>query len=101
MVVAIPLVFQFLLLGALGILDRIARDETHDQIRANVINVSAYRLMTLLTEAQTGIRGYVITRERTFAEPYTRALNQVPQAVEFAIRLPLAGDPAPGSPPQS
>ena len=37
-------------------------------------------VLTLMVNAETGIRGYLLTQRSTFLQPYTSALQQLPSA---------------------
>lgn len=39
-------------------------------------------LLSLLLEAETGVRGYLLTRDRTFLEPFLYALEEVPPLLD-------------------
>ncbi|MDQ6809885.1 MAG: ATP-binding protein [Verrucomicrobiota bacterium] len=42
----------------------------------------AHGLLTLLVDSETGLRGYLLTRNRTFLEPKTRATALLPAALD-------------------
>jgi signal transduction histidine kinase len=82
LIVSIPLLFEILLLGGLVAMDRAERRRQSEELRAKEITGAAYRLMSRLVDAETGIRGYIITREPPFTEPYDRAMLEVPRELE-------------------
>jgi signal transduction histidine kinase len=54
------------------------RTKTDDTERAQAGVVAATRLEKLVLDLETGTRGYVITRDRTFLEPWRAARKQLP-----------------------
>ncbi|MDJ0643036.1 MAG: PAS domain S-box protein [Erythrobacter sp.] len=86
-VIALPLA---VLLGSLVSLylasDAESRAED-DVRRAFAIQRDTYQVHALLAEAAAGVRGYVLTREDRFLEPYRRAEADLPATME---RLDIA-----------
>ncbi|OZA94438.1 MAG: histidine kinase [Erythrobacter sp. 34-65-8] len=77
-VVALPLA---ILLGALGslYLASNAEERAEDDVRrAFAIQRDTYQVHALLAEAAAGARGYVLTREQRFLEPYRKAEDLLP-----------------------
>jgi PAS domain S-box-containing protein len=46
--------------------------------RAFEVTIGVQRSLTLLVDAETGVRGYVLTGEQTFLEPYDSASTELP-----------------------
>jgi PAS domain S-box-containing protein len=81
-VVALPLA---ILLGSLVSLYLASSAETRaedDVRRAFVIQRDIYQVHALLAEAATGVRGYALTREDRFLEPYRTAEIELPATLE-------------------
>src|SRR5215470_1144612 len=57
------------------------------------VNVAVGRFMTTVVDAETGVRGYMLTRDRSFLEPYDRALTTWRKELE-AVRRLTADNPA-------
>lgn len=79
--IALPLA---ILLGALGSLYLASNAESRaedDVRRAFEIQRDTYQVHALLAEAAAGVRGYVLTREERFLEPYRKAERDVPQTM--------------------
>jgi hypothetical protein len=57
LIVTIPLLFEIAFAGVVIALDRMARAEHEASVRAKEVTASAYRLLSLHVDAQTGIRG--------------------------------------------
>jgi two-component system sensor histidine kinase/response regulator len=57
------------------------RTETFTEESASAI-ITAQRLLGLLVDAETGVRGYVATGSPKFLEPYEAALASVPEAMQ-------------------
>jgi CHASE3 domain sensor protein len=82
LVVGVPVVFQILLLILLFFMQRAHDREAAETRRNKEVISSSYRVLGLLTDAETGVRGYALTGDRRFAEPYNRALLQLPAEFE-------------------
>src|ERR1700712_3740368 len=54
------------------------RSDTREQRRAEQAIVSATRLEKLVLDLETGTRGYVITGDRRFLQPWTSAQRALP-----------------------
>lgn len=62
-----------------------------DIARSRTAQQANQSLLQVLTDAETGVRGYQLTGERVFLEPYLRAVGEYPQAMRHAT---AAADPA-------
>ena len=67
------------------------RHDTREQQHAQQAVVAAIRLEKLVVDLETGTRGYVITADRQFLEPYLAAERSLPQ--ESARLMALAPGP--------
>ena len=67
------------------------RHDTREQQRAQQAVVAAIRLEKLVLDLETGTRGYVITADRRFLEPYEAARRALP--AESARLMTLAPGP--------
>ena len=67
------------------------RANTREEERANKAIVAAIRLEKLVLDLETGTRGYVITRDKRFLEPYESARRSLPG--ESAQLMALAPGP--------
>jgi signal transduction histidine kinase len=64
-----------------------ARDATNDEARSKNVTASALVLEKLVLDLEAGLRGYVLTGNRDFLQPYTIALRQLPKGrANFASR---------------
>jgi len=69
------------------------RHHTRDEQRASASVVAAIRLENLVLDLETGTRGYVLTDDRRFLEPYLAARRALPaqaQALEQVAPAPLS-----------
>jgi len=92
-VVGVPVVFQILLLILLFFMQRAHDRESAENRRNKEVIATSYRVLGLLTDAETGVRGYALTGERRFAEPYNKALLQLPAEFEHLKTLAAATPP--------
>src|ERR1051326_7264589 len=53
----------------------------------------AQRILTLLVEEQTGVRGFLITNDASFVEPFNRAAHDLPAALEKLQSLVVDNPP--------
>lgn len=81
-VVVLPLT---ILLGALILLYYASNVEARaedDVRRAFAIQSDTHQVHALLAEAAAGVRGYLLTREERFLEPYRKAEAELPEVME-------------------
>lgn len=57
---------------------------------SDLVVASAYRLTTSILDEETGVRGYLLTRDSSFLEPYNRAEVALPQ--QFAVIQAMVQD---------
>jgi len=79
LLVGVPAIFQVLLLASLFAFERAHDRARAAELRRKEVVVSAYRLLALLIDAETGMRGYLITQKPEFLEPYDRAVREIPK----------------------
>jgi signal transduction histidine kinase len=77
-IVALPLAFEIAFALSIIVMDRAARVENEARRRTTEISGSAYHLLSLLVDAETATRGYIIARQPQFTEPYDKAVRLVP-----------------------
>ena len=77
-IVAIPLIFEIAFAGLLMTMDAIVQREHEEVLRSEEVIASTYRLASLVVDAETAIRGYIITGQPRFTAPYVHAVNNVP-----------------------
>jgi signal transduction histidine kinase len=56
-----------------------ARTATKQEARSKNLTSAALKLQKLVVDVETGVRGYVITRDPAFLEPYNNAVRQLPK----------------------
>jgi CheY-like chemotaxis protein/CHASE3 domain sensor protein len=98
----LPIKSLIALLSALGVLLVIAvmsyrslreRSETANAMReATAVRKQLFSAMIGVLDAETGERGFLVSGEERFLEPYTRALSDAPVAMR-TLHTMLAGDP--------
>lgn len=81
-IIAIPLVFEVLFAVLVIAMGDVARRQQAAEVEAKAIEGSAYRLLSLLLDTETAIRGYVITSQPQFTEPYDSAIREVPLEID-------------------
>jgi signal transduction histidine kinase/ActR/RegA family two-component response regulator len=76
-VVALPLVTLMGLTSANLLLQRAEGHERTDSTNARNLEDAANQLLTNMVNAETGVRGYLATRDALFLDPYNLALKQL------------------------
>ncbi|HJT76050.1 MAG TPA: CHASE3 domain-containing protein [Gemmataceae bacterium] len=81
LLVSIPLLFQ---LAFIGLLARVQGQNAEAERWANhsqEVLTQAHTVLGSMLDAETGVRGWVVTGDPVFAEPYERAVREVPASV--------------------
>ncbi|MEG3898069.1 MULTISPECIES: PAS domain S-box protein [unclassified Microcoleus] len=77
-IVAIPVICLFASLIAIAGLRKITLETRERSDTNRAILQETNRLLTLVVDAETGIRGYGLTKRREFISPYSKAKNSLP-----------------------
>ncbi|MCA1992169.1 MAG: PAS domain S-box protein [Coleofasciculus sp. S288] len=78
LIISIPAICWFISLFALAALrSKIASVQKQEQQSQEILN-ETYRLLRTLVEAETGVRGYIITRRPEFLKSYSEAKTLLP-----------------------
>ena len=80
--VGLAIVFAVLFLAITGLRQR-SLDARHSQ----QVIATANELQTLVVDLETGVRGFAITHQRSFLQPWMRARKRYPDAVDELVRL--------------
>jgi C4-dicarboxylate-specific signal transduction histidine kinase len=79
-----------LLLGAALVVLVVAADITHGELtliaRLNTARLDAERLLTLVVDMETGVRGFAATGDPIFLQPYDEALRQIDSVLSDLTR---------------
>jgi signal transduction histidine kinase len=79
--VSIPFLFQLLFIAVLTAMQR-NNVKIHELAsHSKEVRIQADLVMQNLIDAETGIRGFNLTDDPTFTEPYDRAVQQIPEDV--------------------
>jgi signal transduction histidine kinase len=90
--VAIPLVSQ---LAILGLVARLHAENVRDQEESGhtkEVIAEARAVLAVMLDAETGIRGYALTFQRSFMAPYDRSRGLIPERLN-RLRHLVADDP--------
>ncbi len=87
LLLAVPLTFQVALLGLLAWTHRAHTEALDDLARSKDALTQADCVLRLAVDAETSIRGYILTGDPEFAEPYQQALQELPISVAQLHRL--------------
>ena len=79
---ALGVVFAVLIISVIGL-----RNRSLEARRSQEVIATANRLQTLVVDLETGLRGYVITRNERQLAPWRQALRQYPGELRSLIRL--------------
>lgn len=86
-IIALPLAAQLLLLSVLFEVVREQEADRDAELRAKEVVAAAYRTLGLLVDAETGMRGYALSGNPVFTEPYDRATAALPAELEHLRRI--------------
>jgi signal transduction histidine kinase len=87
--VAVPLLFHLLFVLIVVGVERQHRQQRSIELRQRQIISTAYRVLGLMVDAETGMRGYVLSGKEVFLEPYWHAEIEFPR--QFAQLRSMAG----------
>jgi signal transduction histidine kinase len=89
--VRVPLAAGFLVLLVIGMasiwLSAVSRKQTDLVTHSMQVQAYATRLILLVEDAETGERGYLITRDRGYLEPYDLGVREAPRAIDRLAAL--------------
>lgn len=77
--VAVPLFFHLLFLLTVTAVEREHREQRASAQRSRQTITAAYRLLGLMVDAETGMRGYELTRNEVFLDPYRASVGALPR----------------------
>jgi PAS domain S-box-containing protein len=82
LIISIPVVCLFASIFAIAALrsKSLAAQQQKEQSRVTILETN--RLLRALLNAETGVRGYALTRRPKFLEPYAEAKKGLPEAIE-------------------
>src|ERR1039457_5765861 len=89
----VPALAILLALASLLIVGRSQNATDQAVVHANEVQGSSEGALTLLIDAETGVRGYQATGEASFQEPYDLALAELPSSMS-ALSIMVVGEPA-------
>ena len=90
---AIPVLAILLALASLLIVGRTQNAADQAVVHANEVQASSEGALTLLVDAETGVRGFQATGETSFLEPYDLALAQLPRTLS-TLKVLVGEEPA-------
>jgi len=80
-ILAIPVSCLLFSLGPLSWLQKNTVQAHYHVQQAQQIRFETHRLLNALVDAETGIRGYSLTRQPEFLEPYSAAIATIPKSL--------------------
>jgi len=86
-VIAIPCACMLLALLFFTLLNRDQQAAVSETLRTQQAQLEVSRLLTALVDAETGMRGYLLTGQEEFLESYQRGLTVVPDSGRALRRL--------------
>jgi signal transduction histidine kinase len=89
--VAVPLLFHLLFVITVAEVEREHREQRAGSLRSRHTIAAAYKLLGLMVDAETGMRGYVLTRNEIFLDPYRAAVAELPRQFDELRVLDGAG----------
>lgn len=86
-VVAIPVACLGISLVTSALVQRQVNNAKASVQHAQEVRLEAQEVLRLLVDAETGVRGYELTREEEFLDPYRQALQQLPVSLRRLSQL--------------
>jgi PAS domain S-box-containing protein len=77
--IAVPLVAQLVFFGLIAGVDRREQDADRRHVHTLKVIEQADRVLMRLVDVQTGSRGFVLTENPAFTEPYDRVVRELPK----------------------
>src|SRR4028118_169656 len=93
LIISIPVVCLFASIFAIAALrsKSLAAQQQKEQSRVTILETN--RLLRALLNAETGVRGYALTRRPEFMEPYVEAKTHLPESLE-SLNSKVEANPA-------
>lgn len=85
LLLAVPLVFQLAVLGLLAWSHRAQTTAREQAAHSRMSVVQAEHIRRLMLDAETGIRGFVITADPELIEPYEQAVHELPESIQRLV----------------
>jgi len=86
-VVTIPVACLGISLVASGLVQRQVNNTRESVQHTQEVRLEAQEVLRLLVDAETGVRGYGLTRQEEFLEPYRQAVQQLPVSLQRLSQL--------------
>src|SRR5688500_9135484 len=80
-VILLPVACLAIMLAWIGVQLNLERAAEARVNQTQSVRLEAQRLLTAITAAETGVRGYDLTYQRSFLEPYHQARTVIPQSL--------------------
>jgi signal transduction histidine kinase len=94
LLVLVPLLFQVAFAGIVVIVERVHRADRERELQTREVIAASYQILGLMVDAETGMRGYVLTGNPVFLEPYLFANGAVPGQLQ-RLRRSISGPQTP------
>src|SRR5437016_1010360 len=79
--VSVPLLFQMAFIGLVAVMESVDADASQWSVHTKEVLAQAQIVLTRLVDAETGSRGFRLTRDPVFTETFDRASKEVPAAL--------------------
>jgi signal transduction histidine kinase len=79
--VSVPFLFQLGLIGLVALMQRWNSEAEQWSVHSKEVLNQTETVLTSLVDAETGSRGFILTGEPVFTEPYDKAARDVPSAL--------------------
>ena len=85
--VSVPMLFQLAFIGVLFWMQGQNAEAQRRAYHSQEVLTQAHAVLGSVVDAQTGMRGWVITDDPVFAEPYERAVRELPEQLALLQNL--------------
>ena len=87
LLLAVPFALLLVLLGLVAGVERDTADPQHRELHTREVVGQARQVMAHLVDAQSGVRGYVVTGDPAFLAPYDSAVTRLPTELDELTAL--------------
>jgi CHASE3 domain sensor protein len=93
LIISIPIICLFASILAIAVLRSKTIESRNQERHSRQTLIETERLLRMLVDAETGVRGYALTRRPEFIEPYSQAKSLLPKSLD-SVSARVQANPA-------
>jgi PAS domain S-box-containing protein len=93
LIISIPIICLFASILAIAVLRSKTIESRNQERHSRQTLIETERLLRMLVDAETGVRGYALTRRPEFIEPYSQAKSLLPKSLD-SVSTRVQANPA-------